>query len=292
MRERSATLGLAASLPGIVLVVVIVWALAAVLMLTGTLVNAREIDNTLPLIKAQVFPIDEELDNVKLAEETARLTERIRIAAAPLSEQADRIIVEARKIDRNAASILVTARAINGTAEAINGNALAINDNALAINDTVSAISGNVVSINQTVNSIGGSVFSINGRVSRVGGNVATINRRVTRVLRAVGPAGATEGGSIKASVDSILGTFQALDPETRSIDAGVAAINRRGDRGIEGSALLKSDFGPIREFVGPGELGAAGHSTDGRGAIHGHANSIDCSALINFFGDTQYCGR
>ena len=285
MRERSATLGLAASLPGIVLVVVIVWALAAVLMLTGTLVNAREIDNTLPLIKAQVLPIDEDLDNVKLAEETARLTERIRVAAAPLSDQADRIIVEARKIDRNAASILVTARAINGTAKTINGNVL-------AINDTVGAINSNVVSINQTVNSIGGSVFSINGRVSRVGGNVATINRRVTRVLGAVGPAGATDGGSIKASVDSILGTFVALDPETRSIDTGVADINGRADAGIDLSDQLKGDFTPIRALVGPGLLGAAGHSTDGIGAIHGHANSIDCSALINSLGPTQYCGR
>jgi len=285
MRERSATLGLAASLPGIVLVVVIVWALAAVLMLTGTLVNAREIDNTLPLIKAQVLPIDEDLDNVKLAEETARLTERIRIAAAPLSDQADRIIVEARKIDRNAASILVTARAINGTAKTINGNVL-------AINDTVGAINSNVVSINQTVNSIGGSVFSINGRVSRVGGNVATINRRVTRVLGAVGPAGATDGGSIKASVDSILGTFVALDPETRSIDTGVAAINGRADAGIDLSDQLKSDFTPIRALVGPGLLGPAGHSTDGLGAIHGHANSIDCSALLNLTAPTQYCGQ
>jgi methyl-accepting chemotaxis protein len=292
MRERSATLGLAPSLPGIVLVVVIVWALAAVLMLTGTLVNAREIDNTLPLINAQVLPIDEDLDNVELAEETARLTERIRVAAAPLSDQADRIIVEARKIDRNAASILVTARAINDTATTINETATTINGNVLAINDTVSAISGNVVSINGTVNSIGANVFSINGRVSRVGGNVATINRRVTRVLGAVGPAGATDGGSIKASVDSILGTFEALEPETRSIDTGVAAINGRADVGIDLSDQLKSDFTPIRALVGPGLLGAAGHSTDGIGAIHGHANSIDCSALINSLGPTQYCGR
>jgi hypothetical protein len=285
MRERSATLGLAASLPGIVLVVVIVWALAAVLMLTGTLVNAREIDNTLPLIKAQVLPIDEDLDNVKLAEETARLTERIRIAAAPLSDQADRIIVEARKIDRNAASILVTARAINGTAKTINGNVL-------AINDTVGAINSNVVSINQTVNSIGGSVFSINGRVSRVGGNVATINRRVTRVLGAVGPAGATDGGSIKASVDSILGTFQALDPVTRKIDAGVMAINGRADVGIDLSDQLKGDFGPILTLVGrvPGDPEL--HSTDGPGTIHGHANSIDCSALLNLAGPTQFCDQ
>lgn len=285
MRERSATLGLAPALPGIVLVVVIVWALAAVLMLTGTLVNAREIDNTLPLIKAQVLPIDEDLDNVRLAEETARLTERIRVAAAPLSDQADRIIREARSIDRSAASILVTARSINGTAKAINGNVL-------AINDTVGAINSNVVSINSTVNSIGGSVFSINSRVSSVGADVATINGRVTRVLGAVGPAGATEGGSIKASVDGILDTFVALDPVTRSIDGGVAAINGRANAGIGLSDQLKGDFTPIRALVGPGLLGPAGHSTDGIGAIHGHANSIDCSALLNLVGPTPHCNQ
>jgi hypothetical protein len=268
-----------------VLVVVIVWALAAVLMLTGTLVNAREIEDTLPLINAQVLPIDEDLDNVKLAEETARLTAQIRDAAAPLSDQADRIIGEARQIDRNAASILVTARAINETATTINGNVL-------AINDTVSAINGNVVSINGTVNSIGGSVSSINSRVRSVGADVASINDRVTSVRGAVGSTGATGDGSIKASVDSILGTFVTLEPETRSIDAGVAAINGRADVGIEGAALLKSDFTPIRALVGPGLLGSAGHSTDGIGAIHGHANSIDCAPLINVLGATDYCGQ
>jgi hypothetical protein len=285
MRERSATLGLSPSLPGIVLVVVIVWALAAVLMLTGTLVNAREIDKTLPLIKAQVLPIDEDLDNVVLAEETARLTERIRIAAAPLSDQADRIIVEARKIDRNAASILVTARAINGTAETINGNVL-------AINDTVGAINSNVVSINGTVNSIGGNVSSINSRVGSVGADVASINARAGSILAKVGPRDAADGDSIRASVRSILGRLTELDPVTRSIDPGVAAINGRANVGIDLADQVKGDFGPILTLVGrePGDPGL--HSTDGRGTIHGHANSIDCSALLNLLGPTQYCGQ
>ncbi|HEV2769771.1 MAG TPA: hypothetical protein VGV40_06250, partial [Solirubrobacteraceae bacterium] len=64
-RERSATLGMAPALPGIVLVVVIVWALAAVLMLTTTLINAREIDDTIPLITNQTSPIDKDTDDIK-----------------------------------------------------------------------------------------------------------------------------------------------------------------------------------------------------------------------------------
>jgi hypothetical protein len=285
MRERSATLGLAPSLPGIVLVVVIVWALAAVLMLTGTLVNAREIDNTLPLINAQVLPIDEDVKNVELAEETARLTAQIRDAAAPLSDQADRIIAEAGKIDRNAASILVTARAINETATTINGNVL-------AINDTVSAINGNVVSINGTVNSIGGNVSSINSRVGSVGADVASINARARSILAKVGPRDAADGDSIRASVRSILGRLTELEPETRSINVGVADINGRADVGIGLSERLKSDFGPILTLVGrvPGDPGL--HRTDGPGTIHGHANSIDCSRLLNLLGPTDFCNQ
>jgi len=268
-----------------VLVVVIVWALAAVLMLTGTLVNAREIENTLPLINSQVLPIDEDLDNVKLAQETARLTERIRVAAAPLSDQADRILGEAQSIDRTAASILTTARSINGTAEAINGNVL-------AINDTVGAINSNVVSINGTVNSIGGSVSSINSRVSSVGADVASINARAGSILAKVGPRDAADGDSIRASVRSILGRLTVLDPETQSIDTGVAAINRRADAGIGLAEQVKGDFGPILTLVGrePGDPGL--HSTDGPGTIHGHANSIDCSTLLNIAGPTQFCER
>ena len=285
MRERSATLGLAPALPGIVLVVVIVWALAAVLMLTGTLVNAREINDAVPLINSQVLPIDEDLDNVELAEETARLTEQIRDAAAPLSDQADRILQVAGNIDRNAASILVTARSINDTANAINGNVL-------SINDTVGAINDNVVSINGRVGSIGASVASIGSRVSTVGGNVASINSRVGSVLGAVGASNATGDGSIRATVDSILGTFRTLEPETRSIDEGVAAINRRADAGIQRVGLIQGDLAAVRTLVGrvPGD--PALHNTDGPGTIHGHANSIDCSPLLNILGRTDYCGQ
>jgi len=53
----------------------------------------------------------------------------------------------------------------------------------------------------------------------------------------------------------------------------------------------LKSDFGPIARIVGSGDPGP-GHNTAGPGTIHGHANSIDCSRLINSAGATEYCNR
>ncbi len=285
MSERRPTLGMAPLLPGIVLVLVIVWALAAVLMLTGTLVNAREINDTVPLIRNQVSPIDKDLDNVKLAAETARISGKIRAAAKPLVGQTDRIIEEARSIDGRVVQILETAGAINETARTINGRVR-------AINGTVSSINGNAVSINDTVNSILGNALTINRSVDSIGTRVTSINARAGSIFNRVGPVGARDASSIKASVGRILRSFRTLEPETRRIDSGVAAINRRASRGVVGVASLKSDFAPILVRVGPGLLGAAGHGTAGEGAIHGHANSIDCSRLIQSAGPTRYCGR
>ena len=282
MRERGPTLGLAPILPGIVLVLVIVWALAAVLMLTGTLINAREIDDTLPLINNQVGPIDRNLDNIKLAAETARISGEIRKSAAPLSDQAGRIIVQATNIDRNAAAILETATAINQTAKSINGTVG-------SINGKVRAINGNAVSINDTVGSILGKALTVNRTVDSIDARVTSINATVGSIFSRVGPVGATDR-SIKASVGRINRKFRVLAPETRSIDSGVAAINRRGTAGIKGVGALKSDFGPISVFVGLGD--PRSHSTAGPGNIHGHANSIDCSPLISSVGPTGYCRR
>jgi len=281
MGERRATLGLAPSLPGIALVLVIVWAFVAVLLLTGTLVNAREIDKTVPLINSQVSPIDKDTKNVALAAKTAKISEQIKKSAAPLSGQAKRIITVARSIDGRVEDIRGTAESINGTVKSINGNAR-------AINGKVRAINGNAVSINNTVNSINGDVVSINRRVTRIGGSVTSINARVGSIFRGVGPRGATDR-SIKASVNRILGTFKLLNPETGSIDIGVAGINARASKGITGVRTLKDDFAPISVLVGSP---FGDHNTAGPGSIHGHANSIDCSKLINFAGPTSYCGK
>ena len=281
MGERAPTLGLSPILPAIVLVLVILWALAAVLMLTGTLVNAREINDVVPLINNEVSPIDKDLDSVKLAVETARISGEIRVAAKPLVGQTERIIAVATNIDGNAARILVTAQAINENAKSINGTVR-------SINGKVTSINGKVVSINDTVGSIQGNALAINDTVGTIGARVTAINAGVGSIFRGVGPVGATDN-SIKASVGRILGTFTRLSPETVKINTGVDGINRRAKRGIIGVRSLKTDFVPISTFVGGGPFT---HGTEGPGTIHGHANSIDCSNLIQSGGPTQYCGR
>lgn len=262
VRGRGATLGLATMLPGLVLVVLIFWALAAVLMLTGTLINAREIEDTVEVINNEVSStdgIDKDLDSVKELEQTRRSVADIRDAADPLTGQADQIIGAARAINGRAKSILGTAGSINSTADSINST---------------------VRSINSSVDSIGSSVVQINQRVNSIGSSVLAINGRARSIFAAVGPRGATDPRSIKASVARILSELRALDPVTREIDNGgstdgAAGINRRGDVAIGGARGIEGDLSNVLTGVG---------------RIDAHSNSIDCAPLLNIIGKTRAC--
>ncbi len=252
MPTQRASLGLAPALPGIVLVIVIAWALAAVLMLTGTLLNAREIKDDVTVINSQVSPIDQDLKSVALAAETVKISAAINVAAQPLTGQATQILQAARRIDASARTILTTAGQINQTARQING--------------TVTQINGTVVSINGKVAAIGGAVGSISGLVASIGGRVASIHN-------AVGSRG-TSSDSISGNViRRIQPDFASLAPVVDRIDTaapagGVKGINRRADLAISGASGIKSDFDKI--LAGVGE-------------INKHANSINCAPLLFF---------
>ncbi|MGI8864546.1 MAG: hypothetical protein ACR2JH_09150 [Solirubrobacteraceae bacterium] len=274
MRERP-PIGLGAGLAGGILVIVIAWALAAVLMLTGTLTNTSQINDRVKQVNAQVDPIDKNLAFVKLAARTGRISAKIRRAAQPLSGELTQVVSAAGQINSNVSSILTTAGSINGVVNAINGNARAINGTVRSINANATAINGNVNSINSNVQSISGSVGSISG-------SVASINGRVTTIRDVVGPAGASDG-SINALVPRISTNLGAISSTARSIRAGVSGINDRADVVIALVRALKSDFASILAGVG---------TTINSATILGHANSIDCSKLINFLGPTQSCGK
>ena len=267
MPTQRPTLGLAPALPGIVLVIVIAWALAAVLILTGTLVNAREIKDDVDVINGQVSPIEKDLRYVALAGQTVDISGRINAAAQPLTGQATQILQAARRIDATARSILNTAGTINQTVH--------------TINNTVRQIEGTVIVINGRVQAIGGLVGSIFSRVQTIGGRVASIHNLVGR-------QGATDRFSIAGNVQRILTTATNLDPVVQDINAGgstggVRGINERADRAIAGAASIKSDFDQILANVGFGFInGAPDHGTPSHAAIHGHANSINCAALLN----------
>lgn len=261
-------------LAGGILVVVIAWALAAVLMLTGTLIAARDIeDRVLGIadvrgISSTVSEIDRELDAVRLTEKTGGIAVRILRRAEPLDDRLTEIVTAARDIDGNAVKILGEARSINDRVVSINSKVHSINDHVASIGSSVASINDAAGSINALAGSINSTVRSINSNAGSIGGTVVDIERTGRGVLTTA-----------------------------RSIDPGVANINDNADQAIRGVRPITGDLADVLDRVGeigPRQDPAAGHAFDGGLSIHGHANGIDCDldALDPGATPAEYCGR
>lgn len=251
MRALRGERGLAPAL----LVVVIAWALAAVLMLTGTILAAQRIEGRVGSIVGSTSQIDGDLDAVRLAGETGRISADIRTAAKPLAGELDQVIVAARDIDRTARSILDNAGSINRKVVTINATAGAINSNVRAINATADSINTNVASIQARAAGIESTAGAINRNARSIDGRVDGIN----------------------ASVDSIDGRLGGTLAETRTIDAGVAGINIRASRAINVVRPVRNDLGDVLDVVGQPSLDRGHDQRLGARSIHGHANEIEC---------------
>lgn len=204
MRVRTDESGLAA----IALVIVIAWALAAVLMLTGTLLSARQIDDRVVSITGEVSEIDQDLDAIMLTEETNRIAEDILAAAQPLDDHLNEVIAAAREIDGNVTSILQTAGSINTTAK--------------DINSTVNSIRGNATSINESVKSIGATVDSIHGNAAAILSTAQSIDQGVA---------------DINSRADTIIQLVRGIKSDTGNILAHVGAEHGTAQRTIHGHA-------------------------------------------------------
>ena len=171
-----------------ILVIIVVWAVVAVLMLTGTLVAAQQIDDRVNNdITVSVPEIDEDTDNVKLAARTARIAQRIVPTVDNISEQLTDVEDAAQSIDITARSILGTARIINNTVEDIHATALDINGTVNSISGTVGGIGGSVNSILVSARSIERSLAGVRrlGEQS-IDPGVAAINARADSGISAV----------------------------------------------------------------------------------------------------------
>ncbi len=154
------------------LVLFLGFALYAVVQLTRTTLAAQQIDDRVVVITKEVGPIDQNLNEVPKLDLTNETAAKIKLAADPLSKEAQNIIDAAKSID---------------------GTVTDINNNAQDINGTVKGISGNVGSIIGSVRTIGSSVNSLNGTVGEIRGNwgatgrpgegVAGINNRVDIII-------------------------------------------------------------------------------------------------------------
>ena len=214
-----------AGLAGQILVGIVAWALAAVLMLTNTLIAAQQIDNRVDRITHTVGPIDHDLDSVNLAAETNRIAGEILTAANPLSGQAQQIVDATASIDASAKSINDDVLQIGESVNGIGTNAGSINGNVTEINKTVKDINGTAKAISGTVNQIDGNVTSIGSTAKGIGANLAAVLETAT----------------------SIRGDHAA---PSSGFGTGIAGINRRADAAIALVQSIKADSANILATV------------------------------------------
>jgi len=232
-------------LAGLVLVILIAWALLAVIFLTGTLLAARSIDRSVNTAKTGINPlvgdIGKDTKFIDQARTIASTSGKIRTAAKPLSGQLTVIERTARTgIDPKLKSIL-------GKVGNINEVAGSINTNVLQIGSTVGGILGNAQSIGGSVGSVNVSARSILRRARSINNSASLIN---------------SDGGAILSRV--------------QSIDIGVADINTNATAINNTAVPIAKDLNDVLNGVGK----AGTEKTPG--TILFHANNIDCSTLVN----------
>ncbi len=132
-------------LAGTLLIIVIAWGLSAVLMLTGTLIAAQQIEDEVVSITSTLSSVDEDTDNVALTQDINTRASDILTAAEPLTGQLDQVIPTARRIDEKVPRILTTAQDINATARSINGQVTRVGETVDSILDSFVEIEDNVV---------------------------------------------------------------------------------------------------------------------------------------------------
>ena len=182
---------------GVILTVVIVWALIAVIELTRTTIAAEQINHTVLNITSSVSSANNHLatgcaanncplDRLPVLVTTISLAQQINTAAAPLTGQLNQVISDTHSINSTVTSILQNANSINNT----------------------------VQSIHSLVLSIGGSVGSINSELSGVNADVQEL-----------GTGGNLSTQAIDRRLDVVIGLAQGIKSDTSTINGEAGNI-------------------------------------------------------------------
>jgi len=229
----------------LVLVILIAWALLSVIFLTGTLLAARSIDRSVNTAKTGINPL-----------------------VGDIGKDA-KFIDQARTIADTSGKILTAAKPLSAQLDVIESTArTGIDPKLKSILGQVGDINEVAGSINTNVLQIGSSVGAILGSAQSIGGSVGSINARVHTILR--------RARSINASADSILSRGGFILSRVQSIDTKVATANSQADAVDADTKVIAPNVAKILAAVG--KQGTPGHGS----TIHGHANAIDCSPLLN----------
>ena len=184
---------------GVNLVLVIAFALYAVIMLSRTTLAAKQIDDRVRVIVTEVGPGSNvsRLDETQKLNSIGKTAEEIQAAAAPLSAQAQTIIDTAKSIDRTVSAIQSNATEINSTVHSINATAA-------ALVPVVQSIHGD-----ESLDDRTGGVAAINKRAAAALGSdvVPGIRNDLHAILARVGAngtAGHAPNNTIHSHVNSI----------------------------------------------------------------------------------------
>ncbi len=202
-------------LVGVILTIVIVFALIAVVQLTRTLEAAQQINTRVLDITGSVKGANSNLntgcDPAKAAgctnalpvlSETESIVTQIDAAAKPLSGEAGQVLGAANNINTSASAILATASSINGTVHAINNSVGSINANVNTIGSSISGINADVVAIKgPSDSSLNSGVSGINNRADVIIGLVNGIKGDTSAISTL---AGGIQGQAHAISCDHV----------------------------------------------------------------------------------------
>ena len=110
------------ALPGIMLAIVILWALTAVIFLTGILATANRIESRVHVINSALTPTAQKLTTLPVLNKVVDNAQQIRDAAANLSPTIGRIADSAGSIDGSLKSVNDKVPSINKSAKQINAS--------------------------------------------------------------------------------------------------------------------------------------------------------------------------
>lgn len=139
---------------GLALIIVIAWALTAVVMLTRTLVSAEQIDRKVGSITKDLNQVSGETALVAELTKTEKTAASILDAAKPIPPILRNVDKTAKSISSTVGTIGPNAKSILSTVGSINGQVASILSTARSIDATLGTITGQAVNIRQTVDTI------------------------------------------------------------------------------------------------------------------------------------------
>jgi ABC-type transporter Mla subunit MlaD len=121
------------ALPGVMLAIVILWALTAVIFLTGILATANRIESRVNIINSALTPTAQKLSTLSVLNNVVNNANQIRATAANLSPTIGSIADSAASIDGSLKSVNNTVPSINKSAKEINASVVGIYNSVVSI---------------------------------------------------------------------------------------------------------------------------------------------------------------